>query len=66
MVQLRNLNVVYYFDDYDEKDNFHKVLLGLFYVNSILEITTLQSILPNQIQRHGQHMFKEGSVVIPG
>ena len=30
------------------------------------ELTTLQSILQNQIEQHGNHMFKEGTVVIPG
>ena len=66
MAQLRNLNVAPYFDDYDEKDNFHKVLFRPGYAIQARELTTLQSILQNQIQRHGQHMFKEGSVVIPG
>ena len=66
MAQLRNLNVAPYFDDYDEKDNFHKVLFRPGYAIQARELTTLQSILQNQIERHGQHMFKEGSVVIPG
>lgn len=30
------------------------------------ELTTLQSILQNQIERFGQHFFKEGAKVIPG
>lgn len=30
------------------------------------ELTTLQSILQNQIEQQGNHVFKEGSVVIPG
>ena len=30
------------------------------------ELTQLQSILQNQVERHGSHMFKEGSIVIPG
>jgi len=30
------------------------------------ELTTLQSILQHQIEKFGQHVFKEGSVVIPG
>ena len=29
------------------------------------ELTTLQSILQNQIERHGRHFFKEGSMIIP-
>ena len=30
------------------------------------ELTTLQSVLQNQIERFGQHFFKEGAKVIPG
>ena len=30
------------------------------------ELTTLQSILADQIESHGKFVFKEGSVVIPG
>ena len=30
------------------------------------ELTTLQSILQDQIESFGSHVFKEGSVVIPG
>jgi len=66
MAQLRNLNVAPYYDDFDERDNFHKVLFRPGYAIQARELTTLQSILQNQIERHGQHMFKEGSVVIPG
>ena len=29
------------------------------------ELTTLQSILQNQVEKHGRHFFKEGSMVIP-
>ena len=66
MAQLRNLNVAPYFDDFDEDDNFHKVLFRPGFAIQARELTSLQSILQNQIERHGQHMFKEGSVVIPG
>ena len=30
------------------------------------ELSTLQSILQDQIETFGSHMFKEGSMVIPG
>ena len=66
MAQVTNLNVAPYFDDFDEKDNFHKVLFRPGFAIQARELTTLQSILQNQIERHGSHMFKEGSVVIPG
>ena len=34
--------------------------------SSTRELTQLQSILQNQIEKHGRHFFKEGTVVIPG
>ena len=30
------------------------------------ELTTLQSILQNQVEQFGNHFFKEGAKVIPG
>ena len=33
---------------------------------SARELTTLQSILQDQVEQFGKHFFKEGSVVIPG
>ena len=66
MAQITNLNVAPYYDDFDERDNYHKVLFRPGYAIQARELTTLQSILQNQIERHGRHTFKEGSVVIPG
>jgi hypothetical protein len=34
--------------------------------SSARELTTLQSILQNQVEKFGKHFFKEGQVVIPG
>ena len=66
MAQLTNLNVSPYYDDFDKADDFHRVLFRPGFSIQARELTTLQSILQNQIEQHGQHMFKEGSVVIPG
>ena len=66
MAQLTDLNVSPYYDDFDESDNFHKVLFRPGFSIQARELTTLQSILQNQVERHGSHIFKEGSVVIPG
>ena len=66
MAQISNLNVAPYFDDFNQNDNYHKVLFRPGYSIQARELTTLQSILQNQIERHGRHTFKEGSVVIPG
>ena len=66
MAQTTNLNVAPYYDDYDETFNFHKVLFRPGFSIQARELTSLQSILQNQIERFGNHMFKEGAVVIPG
>ena len=66
MAQITDLNVSPYYDDFDEADNFHKVLFRPGFAIQARELTQLQSILQNQVERHGNHMFKEGSIVIPG
>ena len=66
MPQLTDLNVVPYYDDFDQDDLFHRVLFRPGFAVQARELTTLQSILQNQVERHGNHMFEEGTVVIPG
>jgi len=61
-----NLNISPYYDDFDETDNFNRVLFRPSFAIQARELTTLQTILQNQIDRFGRHMFKEGSMVIPG
>ena len=66
MPQQTNLNVSPYFDDYDESKDFHKVLFKPGFPVQARELTALQSILQNQVEKFGSHFFKEGSMVIPG
>jgi len=66
MTQNTNLNVSPYFDDFNESRNYNKVLFKPGFPVQARELTTLQSILQNQVERFGQHFFKEGSIVIPG
>ena len=66
MTQNTNLNVSPYFDDFNESKNYNKVLFKPGFPVQARELTTLQSILQNQLERFGQHFFKEGSIVIPG
>ena len=66
MPQQTNLNVSPYFDDYDPTDDFYRVLFKPGYPVQARELTALQSILQNQIEKFGQHFFKEGAKVIPG
>lgn len=66
MAQNTNLNITPYYDDFDKKKNFYKVLFRPGFPIQARELTTMQSILQNQIENFGQHMFKDGSMVIPG
>ena len=72
MAQKTNLNVSPYFDDFSQegqgaKDkNYYKVLFKPGSPIQAREVNTLQSILQNQLESFGSHIFKEGSVVIPG
>ena len=66
MAQLTNLNVSPYYDDFDPNDNFNRVLFRPGFAVQARELTTLQSILQDQIEQQGKHIFKEGTVVIPG
>jgi hypothetical protein len=64
--QKTNLNVSPYYDDFDPDKNFYRVLFKPGHPVQARELTTLQSILQDQISSFGSHIFKEGSVVIPG
>ena len=66
MPQQTNLNVSPYFDDFDPAKDFHKVLFKPGYPVQARELTGLQSMLQYQIEKFGQHFFKEGAKVIPG
>lgn len=66
MPQNTNLNVSPYFDDFNELKNYQRVLFKPGTPVQARELTTLQTILQNQIEKFGQHFFKEGSVIIPG
>ena len=58
MAQKINLNVSPYYDDYDSEKNFYKVLYKPGFPVQARELTTLQSILQNQVESFGSHMFK--------
>ena len=66
MAQKTDLNISPYYDDFDSEKNFYKVLFNPGRPVQARELTTLQSILQNQVESFGSHIFKEGSMVIPG
>jgi len=61
-----NLNINPYNDDFDPRKNFYKVLFRPGKSVQSRELTTLQSILQNQIESFGRYQFKQGQRVIPG
>ncbi len=66
MPQKTNLNIGPYYDDFDKNDNYYRVLFKPGFPIQARELTSLQSSLQNQIESFGSHVFKEGSMVIPG
>ena len=66
MAQNTNLNIAPYYDDFDASKGFLKVLFKPGYPVQARELTTLQSLLQNQIDTFGQGVYKEGSMVVPG
>ena len=58
-----NFDVAPYYDNFDESKNFYRILYRPGYAVQARELTQMQTILQNQIDRFGEHVFKEGSVV---
>jgi small nuclear ribonucleoprotein (snRNP)-like protein len=61
-----NFNVNPYYDDFSDKNNYYKILFKPGFAVQARELTQIQSILQDQIQKFGQHIFKEGSMVLGG
>lgn len=55
-----------YYDDYDETKKYLRVLFRPGVSLQVRELNQLQSYLQSQVERVGLHLFKEGSMVIPG
>jgi hypothetical protein len=58
-----NFNTNPYYDDFDEDKNFHRILFRPGRAVQARELTQSQTILQNQIDRFGKHVFQEGSKV---
>lgn len=55
-----------YYDDFDEDKNFKRIVFRPGYSVQARELTQISTILQNQIERFGQHIFVNGSSVIGG
>jgi hypothetical protein len=61
-----NFNVNPYFDDYDGDKKFLRLLFKPGYAVQARELTQVQTLLQNQIQRQGDFVLKNGSLVYGG
>jgi hypothetical protein len=61
-----NFNTEPYYDDFNEDSKFYRILYRPGYAVQARELTQMQTILQNQVSRFGDHVFKEGAMVIPG
>ena len=66
MPQETNLNVAPYFDDFDTTGNYCKILFKPGLPVQARELTGIQSVLQNQIEKFGNHIFKDGASVTGG
>jgi hypothetical protein len=63
---LENYNLNPYYDDYNDDKNFHRLLFKPSFAVQARELTQVQTILQKQVERFGNHIFKNGSVVTGG
>ena len=61
-----NYNVNPYYDDYDETKQFYRILFRPGRAVQARELTQIQTSIQKQIERFGQGIYKDGSVVVPG
>ena len=61
-----DFNLSPYYDDYAESKKFHRVLFRPAFAVQARELTQLQTIQQNQIERLSDHFFEKGTMVIPG
>jgi hypothetical protein len=61
-----DFNTAPYFDDFSEENKFYRILFRPSVAVQARELNQFQSILQNQIKKQGDHLFKNGAVVIPG
>ena len=58
-----DFNVSPYYDDYNEDKNFHRVLFRPAVPIQARELTQLQTILQNQVERFGDNIYKQGTII---
>ena len=61
-----NLNQAPYFDDFDQENQYYRVLFKPGFAVQARELTQLQTQLQNQVEQFGDNIFKEGRIVNVG
>lgn len=64
MVSTIDFNVSPYFDDFDPNKKFLRHLFRPGFAVQARELTQIQTILQNQVDRFGSHIFEDGSKVL--
>lgn len=64
--QIKTFNVQPYYDDFDQSKGFHQIMFKPGVSVQTRELIQMQSIIRDQIKKFGDHIFQQGSVVIPG
>jgi hypothetical protein len=54
-----DFNAAPYYDDFDEQKNYHRVLFRPSVPIQARELTQLQSILQNQVERFGDNIYNK-------
>ncbi len=60
------LRIKPYYNQWDENDNYMSIVFRPGYAVQATELTQIQTILQNQIERFGNHIFKNGAKIIGG
>jgi hypothetical protein len=62
----QNFNINPYYDDYSEEKGFYQILFKPSQPVQARELTQLQTILKTQNKKLLEHLFENGSMVLPG
>ena len=61
-----DFNLSPHFDDFNEDKKFHRILYRPGVAVQARELTQAQTLLQNQVERFGDHVFEKNAMVIPG
>ena len=61
-----DFNRVPYYDDFSEDNMYYRLLFRPGRAVQARELTQIQTLLQNQIERLGRHVFKDGALVFGG